>query len=95
MTGVGEMDIVLFGVPGIGGICYLSATHVPWWGLFLWSTFALVVVAIQSVIPQESEHRARVIRMFFAWLERRPRRSVATGKAVRQRAAVGRNADSR
>jgi hypothetical protein len=82
-----------FGIPGTGVVFYLSAMHVPWWGLFLWSEFALVVVAIQSVIPQESEHRVRVIRMFFAWLERRSGRSAGTGRARRRRAAVGRNAD--
>jgi hypothetical protein len=49
------------GLSGISGIFYLADKRVPWWGLLLWGTFALVVVLVQSVIPQNSQDKRRVI----------------------------------
>jgi hypothetical protein len=51
------------GVSSISGAFYLLDKRIPWWGLLLWGTFALVVVLIQSVIPQKSQDRRRVIQM--------------------------------
>lgn len=56
----------------------LAAKHVPWWAVLLCSVLALVVIAIQSVIPQESQDRVDVIRIFFGWLEARSARGAAT-----------------
>jgi len=73
------------GVSGIGGMFWLTGKHVPWWAVLLWSMLALVVIAIRSVIPQESEDRVDVIQMFLGWLETRSARSVATRKARKRR----------
>ena len=51
------------GVSSISGAFYLADKHIPWWALLLWGTFALVVVLIQSAIPQKSQDRRRVIQM--------------------------------
>jgi hypothetical protein len=51
------------GVSSVSGAFYLVDKRIPWWGLLLWATFALVVVLIQSVIPQKSQDRRRVIQM--------------------------------
>ncbi len=57
------------GVSGISGVFYLVDKRIPWWGLLLWGTFALVVVLIQSVTPQKSQDRRRVIQMIImSWL---------------------------
>src|SRR5690349_16716435 len=52
------------------GILGFSAIDklVPWWGALLLGAFALVVAFVQSVMPQESSDRARVIREFLIFL---------------------------
>jgi hypothetical protein len=50
------------GVSGVSGAFYLVDKRIPWWGLLLWGTFALAVILIQSVIPQKSQDRRRVIQ---------------------------------
>lgn len=60
---VGRYLPARWGVSSISGAFYLVDERIPWWGLLLWGTFALVVVLIQSVIPQKSQDRRRVIQM--------------------------------
>jgi hypothetical protein len=71
---------------GVSSIPFvLAVKHVPWWAVLLCSVLALVIIAIQSVIPQESQDRVDVIRLFFAWLEARSARGAATPLARKRR----------
>lgn len=48
---------------GASGLLGLADNHVPWWGLLLWSILALTVIALQTVMPQESRNRVSVLGM--------------------------------
>ena len=48
---------------GASGLLGLADNHVPWWGLLLWSILALTVIALQTVMPQESRDRVSVLGM--------------------------------
>lgn len=48
---------------GASGLLGLADHHVPWWGLLLWSILALTVIALQTVMPQESRDRVSVLGM--------------------------------
>lgn len=48
---------------GASGLLGLAGNHVPWWGLLLWSILALTVIALQTVMPQESRDRVSVLGM--------------------------------
>jgi hypothetical protein len=48
---------------GASGLLSSADNHVPWWGLLLWSILALTVIALQTVMPQESRDRLSVLGM--------------------------------
>ena len=48
---------------GASGLLSFADNHVPWWGLLLWSILALTVIALQTVMPQESRDRLSVLGM--------------------------------
>jgi hypothetical protein len=48
---------------GASGLLGFADNHVPWWGLLLWSILALTVIALQTVMPQESRDRVSVLGM--------------------------------
>jgi len=48
---------------GASGLLGLADNHVPWWGLLLCSILALTVIALQTVMPQESRDRVSVLGM--------------------------------
>lgn len=63
-SGAGRYPLAGVGILGFSAVDKL----VPWWGALALGAFALVVVFVQSVMPQESSDRAGVIREFLIFL---------------------------
>jgi hypothetical protein len=48
---------------GASGLLGLAGNHAPWWVLLPCSILALAVIALQTVMPQESRDRVSVLGM--------------------------------
>ena len=69
---------------GASGLLGFADNQVPWWGLLLWSILALTVIALQTVMPQESRDRVSVLGMILlALLALLFRQDRKTGTAMR------------
>jgi hypothetical protein len=78
---------------GASGLLGFADNQVPWWGLLLWSILALTVIALQTVMPQESRDRVSVLGMagmiLLALLALLFRQDRKTGTAMRNATKPG------